>query len=118
MTKDISVNELQKEIKSLENRIKKLEINIENNNNTNSKKKKKDPNAPKKPVTGYMYFNKYKIDEYKKKNPGQKINVTLISKQSGEEWKNLKEHEKDKYLKMAIKDKKRYEKEIIIYNKK
>lgn len=112
----MSANELQKEIKSLENRINKLELEIKNN--TKSKKTKKDPNAPKKPVTGYMYFNKYKIDEYKKKHPGQKINITSISKQSGEEWKNLKENEKDKYLKMAIKDKKRYEKEIIIYNKK
>ncbi|KAI7861701.1 high mobility group protein 1, related, partial [Lichtheimia hyalospora FSU 10163] len=79
------------------------------------KKTKKDPDSPKRPITSFMFFNKYKIDDYKKKNPGKKINVTLISKESGEEWKKLKDNEKDKYIKMANKDKKRYEKEISLY---
>lgn len=111
MVKDTSVNKLQKEIELLEKRINNLEIKIK------SKNKVKDPDAPKKPITGYIYFNKHKIDDYKKKNPDQKLKVTLISKQSGQEWKNMSDIEKDKFLKMAIKDKKRYEKEIILYNK-
>lgn len=115
MVKDINITILEKEIKSLENRINKLEIQTKD---FKSVKKIKDPNAPKKPISGFMYFNKHKVDEYKKKNPEQKIKVTEISKQSGIEWKGLKDEEKDKYLKMANKDKKRYEKEIAIYNKK
>jgi hypothetical protein len=114
MVKDITITSLQKEIKTLEKRISKLEIQVKD---VNKPKKIKDPNAPKKPITGFIFFNKHKIDEYKKKNPNQKIKVTEIGKQSGVEWKNLKNDEKDKYLKMAIKDKKRYEKEINLYKK-
>lgn len=116
MVKDINITELQKEIKLLENRVNKLEIIIKDTNKINTKKLK-DPNAPKKPITSFIYYNKHKIDEYKKKNPGQKINVPSLGKQSGEEWKSMSDHEKDKYLKMAIKDKKRYDKEIALYNK-
>ncbi len=113
MDKQISIDKLQKEINILSKRVSKLEVNIKNNNT----KKIKDPNAPKRPVTSFMLFNKHKLDEFKKKNPSQKISVTLIGKQSGQEWKNLKDDEKDKYIKMANKEKKRYEKELALYNK-
>lgn len=116
MVKDTNITDLQKEVKLLEDRINKLEIKIKDNNKINIKKTK-DPNAPKRPITSFIYYNKHKIDEFKKKNPGKKIDVTSIGKQSGQEWKNLKDEEKDKYLKMAVKDKKRYEKEIVLYNK-
>lgn len=112
MEKQTSIDKLKKEIDVLSKRISKLEVNIKINN-----KKIKDPNSPKHPITSFMFFNKYKIDEFKKKNPGQKINVSEIAKQSGKEWKILKDNEKDKYIKMANKDKKRYEKEIALYNK-
>lgn len=113
MEKQISIEKLQKEINLLSKRINKLEVNIK----TNNKKKIKDPNAPKRPVTSFMLFNKHKLDEFKKKNPGQKLSVTLIGKQSGKEWKGFKDDEKDKYIKMANKEKKRYEKELALYNK-
>jgi hypothetical protein len=113
MDKQISIDKLQKEINILSKRVSRLEVNIK----TNNTKKVKDPNAPKRPVTSFMLFNKHKLDEFKKKNPGQKISVTLISKQSGQEWKNLKDDEKDKYIKIANKEKKRYEKELALYNK-
>lgn len=116
MVKNIDITELQKEIKLLENRIEKIEVIIKNTNKINTKKAK-DPNAPKNPINAFIYYNKHKIDEYKKKNENQKIKVTLITKQSGQEWKNMSDHEKDKYIKLANKDKKRYEKEIILYNK-
>jgi structure-specific recognition protein 1 len=115
MVKDITITDLQKKIKSLESRIEKLELLIKNNKNET--KKVKDPDAPKKSISAYMFFSKHKIDDYKKKHPDQKIKVTEISKQSAQEWKLLKDDEKDKFLKLANKDKKRYEKEIAIYNK-
>ena len=86
MEKQISIEKLQKEINLLSKRISKLEVNIK----TNNVKKIKDSNAPKRPVTCFILFNKHRIDEFKKKNPGKKINVTLIGKQSGQEWKDLK----------------------------
>lgn len=117
MVKDINISDLQKEIKALEIRINNLVINIKGINKSN-KKKNKDPNSPKKPISSYMYFNKHKIDEYKKKNPDQKIKLASISKQIGQEWKTLKDDEKDKYIRLANKDKKRYEKDIASYKKK
>lgn len=117
MVKDKSITDLKKEIKLLEERINKLEIKIKDVNNFN-KKKIKDPNAPKNPTNAFIFFNKHKIEDYKKKNPDKKINVVLISKDASKEWKTLKDEEKDKYLKMSIKDKKRYEKEFSLYKNK
>lgn len=115
MVKEITLDSLKKEINLLEKRINELENIVKNNNKP---KKIKDTNAPKKPISAFIFFNKHKIDDYKKKNIGQKINVALIGKQSGQEWKKMSDHEKDKFIKMATKDKKRYEKEIESYNKK
>jgi hypothetical protein len=112
---DISIQDLQKQITKLDLVVNKIEIEIKKNNV--NKKKFKDPNMPKKPMTPFIFFNKENIDEYKRKNPNEKVYVTKIVKKSGEDWKKLKENEKEKYIKMFDKDKKRYEKEIIKYNK-
>lgn len=112
---DISIQDLQKQITKLNLVVNKIEIEIKKNNV--NKKKFKDPNMPKKPMTPFIFFNKENIDEYKRKNPNEKVYVTKIVKKSGEDWKKLKENEKEKYIKMSDKDKKRYEKEIIKYNK-
>jgi high mobility group protein B3 len=112
---DISIQDLQKQITKLNLVVNKIEIEIKKNNV--NKKKLKDPNMPKKPMTPFIFFNKENIDEYKRKNPNEKVYVTKIVKKSGEDWKKLKENEKEKYIKMSDKDKKRYEKEIIKYNK-
>lgn len=111
------ITSLQKDIKLLEKRVKKLEIVI---GNKNKEKKKKDPNAPKKYKTAYMIFNIERINEYKKKNPNKKINITEFSKESGELWKKIKEDEKqyEKYKKLEANDKKRFNKEMNLYNKK
>lgn len=118
-TEDITIQELKKELDKLKITVNKLSKQIEDNNlkNNNKVKKTKDPNEPKGCLSAYMFFNKHKIEEYKKQHPGEKIYVTKIGKQSGQEWHTLKDEEKDKYMKMAIKDKKRYEKEINTYNK-
>jgi hypothetical protein len=114
-TENISIQDLQKQITKLNLVVNKIEIEIKKNNV--NKKKFKDPNMPKKPMTPFIFFNKENIDEYKRKNPNEKVYVTKIVKKSGEDWKKLKENEKEKYIKMSDKDKKRYEKEIIKYNK-
>lgn len=117
MAKEKTISTLQKEIESLEKRINKIEIHVKDVNNV---KKMKDPDAPKKYKSAYMFFNIEKINEYKKKHPNKKINVTEIAKQSGIEWKKIKEDERkyEKYKKMEDNDKKRYKKEIDKYNNK
>jgi hypothetical protein len=112
---DISIQNLQKQITKLNLVVNKIEIEIKKNNV--NKKKFKDPTMPKKPITPFIFFNKENIDEYKRKNPNEKVYVTKIVKKSGEDWKKLKENEKEKYIKMSDKDKERYKKEIIKYNK-
>lgn len=113
--KDISIKDLQKQITKLKLSVEKIEKQIEQNGI--NKKKNKDPNCPKKPLTPFMVYNKEKIEEYKEKNPNEKIYVTKFVKKSGEDWKKLKDSEKEKYIKIFDKDKKRYEKEIVKYNK-
>ena len=84
MVKEITILSLQKEIKKLEDRINKLEVDVKNNGKS---KKTKDPNSPKRYKSAYMFFNIERINEYKKKYPDKKIKVAEIAKESGIEWK-------------------------------
>lgn len=55
-------------------------------------KKVKDPNAPKRPVTGYLAYSKDQMPKLKEANPTMphKVLVGLIT----EQWTNLPEEEK------------------------
>lgn len=117
VNKEKTILSLQNEIKLLTNRIKKLEIDV-NNNNTIKKKKPKDPNRPKKNIPAFFYFNNEKRDLFKKKNPNSKIYVAQLTKEAKKEWDTLDISKKKKYIDMADKDKKRYETEIKKYNGK
>lgn len=116
MVKEITIISLQEEIKKLESRVNKLEINVKNNSKL---KENKDPNAPKRYKSAYIFFNLERINEHKKKFPNQKIKITDLSKESGIEWKKIKDDEKkyEKYKKMEDNDKKRYNKELDKYSK-
>jgi hypothetical protein len=113
---NITIEELQKQIEKLNVRVENLEKDIKNNKN--KKTKKKDPNAPKKNMSSFFQFAKEKREQFKKNNPGAKIYVVEINKQAKKEWDNLDELQKKKYIDIAIKDEKRYEKEIKKYNEK
>lgn len=56
------------------------------------KKKAKDPNAPKRPVTGYLAYSKDQMSKLKEAHPDMphKALVGLIT----EQWTNLPEEEK------------------------
>lgn len=118
MTKENSIPSLQKEINSLKNRINKLEIDSKNNDKKIKPIKIKDPNKPKKNIPAFFHFNNEKRDLFKKKNPSSKIYVTQITKESKKEWDTLDNLKKKKYIDMADKDKKRYEREMKKYNEK
>ena len=119
MTKDITfLVSLQNELNSLEDRVSKLEIQLKNNNKENKQKnpkKTKDPNAPIKNISNYLHFSKEFRPKVVKENPDLKSKD--IMKKMAEEWNKIKEDpkKKKKYDDIAIKDKKRYDKEISEY---
>lgn len=53
------------------------------------KRAKKDPNAPKKPLSGYMIFLQEKRSEIKSKYPGS--SVAEVAKKGGEMWNAQKD---------------------------
>tara|TARA_Y100001970_G_C14182415_1_gene830586 strand:- start:478 stop:915 length:438 start_codon:yes stop_codon:yes gene_type:complete len=81
---------------------------------------KKDPNKPKKPKSGFLFFcdehRPKMIDSQKKKN--KKVVIGDIAKELGKKWKKLSDSQKAKYSGMNEKDKERYSKELEVYNSK
>jgi len=81
---------------------------------------KKDPNKPKKPKSGFLFFcdehRPKMIETQKKKN--KKIVIGDIAKELGKKWKKLSDSQKAKYGEMNEKDKERYNKELEDYNTK
>lgn len=76
-------------------------------------KKVKDPNAPKRPLSAYMFYAKEQRAAILKKNPG--FGVTDVAKELGKQWATTKD--KSKYEKEAAKDKARYEAAMAKYKK-
>ncbi|WVZ15664.1 hypothetical protein V8G54_013230 [Vigna mungo] len=76
-------------------------------------KKKKDPNAPKRAMSGFMFFSKLERENLKKTNPG--ISFTDVGRVLGEKWKKMSADEKEPYEAKAREDKKRYKDEISGY---
>eukprot|EP00695_Tsukubamonas_globosa_P003436 TRINITY_DN631_c0_g1_i4.p2 TRINITY_DN631_c0_g1~~TRINITY_DN631_c0_g1_i4.p2 ORF type:complete len:140 (-),score=64.84 TRINITY_DN631_c0_g1_i4:231-590(-) len=66
----------------------------------------KDPNAPKKPLSAYMFFCADKRPEVKEEQPDLKPPQVL--KALGEKWREISEEDKKPYEKKAEEDKKRY----------
>ncbi|MCL7027137.1 hypothetical protein MKW94_014239 [Papaver nudicaule] len=69
-------------------------------------KKKKDPNAPKKAMSGFMFFSQTERENIKKNNPG--ISFTETAKALGEQWKKMTAEDKEPYEAKAKADQKRY----------
>ncbi|BAT89190.1 hypothetical protein VIGAN_06007500 [Vigna angularis var. angularis] len=76
-------------------------------------KKKKDPNAPKRAMSGFMFFSKLERENLKKTNPG--ISFTDVGRVLGEKWKKMSAEEKEPYEAKAREDKQRYKDEISGY---
>ncbi|XP_022739883.1 FACT complex subunit SSRP1-like isoform X2 [Durio zibethinus] len=77
------------------------------------KRKKKDPNAPKRAMSGFMFFSQVERENLKKSNPG--ASFTEVSRILGEKWKKLSEEEKEPYEAKAKLDRKRYDVERNAY---
>ncbi|CAA6671707.1 unnamed protein product [Spirodela intermedia] len=70
------------------------------------KKKKKDPNAPKRAMSGFMFFSNSERDNIKKGNPA--LSFTDVGRALGERWKKMTAEEKEPYESMSRADQKRY----------
>ena len=80
------------------------------------KKEKKDKNAPKRAISAFFFYQKERREPLKKEKPNLS-NKELISTMSNE-WNNMSENDKKKYVSLAEEDKKRYEKEKAAYDAK
>ncbi|KEG13890.1 putative high mobility group protein [Trypanosoma grayi] len=70
------------------------------------KVKTKDENAPKRPMSAYIFF----ANDFRKKNPN--LGVAETAKGAGAAWKNLSEDARKPFNAMAEKDKERYQREM------
>ncbi|XP_037659827.1 high mobility group protein B3-like [Choloepus didactylus] len=72
--------------------------------------KKKDPNAPKRPPSGFFLFCSEFRAKIKSTNPG--ISIGDVAKKLGEMWNNMSDNEKQPYNNKAAKLKEKYEKGV------
>ena len=80
-----------------------------------AKRAKKDPNAPKRALSGYLFYTMKNRPAMKKRNPNAP--VTVIIQKLAADWKKLSDTEKKPYAAMDAKDKQRYAKEKAAYER-
>jgi len=85
-------------------------------NNKKPKKAKKDPNAPKRPISSYLFFAQDTRPEVVAENPEAKF--TEVTKMLGAMWREIDGKKKMKYEKKAKADRERYEAEKAAYDAK
>jgi len=86
-----------------------LEMKAKSRKHKNKDKKVKDPNQPKRPLSAYMFFAQEVRPEFSSKP------VTEQAKALGARWSLLNDHQKEKYNRLAEKDKKRYQDAMVVY---
>ncbi|XP_060557702.1 high mobility group protein 20A-like isoform X3 [Ruditapes philippinarum] len=79
------------------------------------RRKVKDTNAPKQPLSGYIRFLNERRERLRTEHPG--LSFVEITRLLGSEWTKLPQHEKQKYLDDADRDKERYNREMEAYQK-
>ncbi|KFK33752.1 hypothetical protein AALP_AA5G055500 [Arabis alpina] len=92
---------------------KKALATEEGSSKKKKQKKKKDPNAPKRAMSGFMYFSQMERDNIKKTHPG--IAFGEVGKVLGDKWRQMSAEDKEPYEAKAQVDKKRYKDEISDY---
>jgi len=94
------------------------EANKEPKKKSKARKKKppKDPNAPKRPSTGFFLFVSEKRAEVKASLlPEQQNKVTLVTKKCGELWSNSSEETKASFKDRSKKLKEKYDEDLAAY---
>ncbi|XP_051955554.1 high mobility group protein B3-like [Xyrauchen texanus] len=80
------------------------------------KKQKKDPNAPRRPQSGFFLFCGEHRPSIKAQNPS--LGIGDVAKRLGEMWSNLSDSEKQPFLSKANKLKDKYQKDLADYRGK
>lgn len=111
VTSDI-LNDIRNKLSENKSVINKLCLSV----GTKKVKKVKDPNAPKRGKSSYILFCQDAREKIVKNNPV--FTTTDVMKELGSKWRGLSEKEKGKYVKLSVKDKQRYEKELKTYKEK
>lgn len=86
---------------------------LQNILNKQTTKKIKDVNAPKRGKSSYIFFCMDSREKIQTKNPD--MSAKDIIKELGNAWRTLNDTQKEKYVKLAENDKKRYTGEISDY---
>ncbi|XP_057957870.1 FACT complex subunit SSRP1 [Malania oleifera] len=106
--------ESKKEASSKASSSKKRSKDVDDGGSKKRKqKKKKDPNAPKRAMSGFMFFSKIERENLKKTNPG--ISFTEVGRVLGDRWKKMTVEEKEPFEAKAREDKKRWKDEVSGY---
>jgi len=90
-------------------------LDVEGNPIKRRTKKDKDPNAPKRPLSAYMYFSQDWRERIKTEHP--EVSFGEIGRLLGQKWKSLSDEDKKPYEDMASRDKKRHEAEKAEYDR-
>jgi hypothetical protein len=80
------------------------------------KRQKKDPNAPKHPMSAFLFYLSAMRKKYTEKYPD--YGVGMISKVIAAEWKELTDAQKEPYVKQSDADKSRYSREMHVWHEK
>lgn len=80
------------------------------------KKKKVDPNAPKRPMSAFMYFSRDYRSVLKEQHP--EASFGELGKLLGSTWRELGSSEREKYSDLAREDRARFEAEMALVPKK
>jgi len=79
------------------------------------KRAKKDPNAPKRPMSAFLFFSQDKRRMIKGENPGMRN--TEISRVLGEMWKNASDEEKAPHIEREARERAKYKINIAKWRK-
>ena len=66
----------------------------------------------KRPKASYIQYVSSAMEEYKKENPGKKIELGQFSKKCSETWKTEPEELKKKFQQKYLEDKEKYKKDL------
>ncbi|XP_068642864.1 FACT complex subunit SSRP1-like [Aristolochia californica] len=92
---------------------RKVKDGDEEGSKKRKQKRKKDPNAPKRAMSGFMFFSQTERDFLKKDSPG--LSFTDVGRALGEKWKKMTGEEREPYEQKARDDQKRYKEEMAGY---
>lgn len=76
------------------------------------KLKERDPNMPKRPTNAYLLYCEMNKEKYRQMGSHD------VTRDLTESWKKLNEQDRQPYYTMYNEDRKRYQKEMIVYNRK